>query len=161
MSMIGYFTRIKRGKMEEIINSPELLPDILFVGKNPKLEIDKSWHGIHFLLTGSSWGGDPPLSYAVLGGHPLESKEFEWDYGSPQYKTPEEVRQVYQVLSKLSLDELKNQYDPDKFWEADIYPHIWGEEGEDLEYLLSYLKDIIDFYKAAVENDEAIIFWLC
>jgi hypothetical protein len=31
------------------------------------LSLEKSWHGIHYLLTGLAEGGRPPLSWAVLG----------------------------------------------------------------------------------------------
>src|SRR5215207_2984929 len=26
-------------------------------------DLEKAWHGIHFLLTGTAWEGDPPLSF--------------------------------------------------------------------------------------------------
>src|SRR6266436_2060369 len=35
--------------------------------KEPGLSLEKSWHGIHYLLTGVAEGGKPPLSWAVLG----------------------------------------------------------------------------------------------
>jgi len=31
------------------------------------LDLDKSWHGLHFLLTGRAYGGEPPLAWAVRG----------------------------------------------------------------------------------------------
>jgi hypothetical protein len=37
-------------------------------GVGPLLEVDKAWHGIHFLLCGDAEGGEPPLGSAVLGG---------------------------------------------------------------------------------------------
>jgi hypothetical protein len=32
------------------------------------LDVDKAWHGIHYLLTGTAWEGDPPLDFIVKGG---------------------------------------------------------------------------------------------
>jgi len=81
-------------------------------------------------------------------------------YGPPHYITPEQAKEVYQALTLLSADELRQRYDPGKFEAAEIYPGIWNEEGEELDYLLHYLKETIFFFKLAAENDEAIIFWL-
>jgi hypothetical protein len=31
-------------------------------------DLGKAWHGIHYLLSGSAWGGDWPASFLLLGG---------------------------------------------------------------------------------------------
>ena len=31
-------------------------------------DLDKSWHGIHYLMTGSVWGSDSPLDFLISGG---------------------------------------------------------------------------------------------
>jgi hypothetical protein len=71
------------------------------------LRIDKSWHGIHFLLTGSAWGGKPPLSNAVLGG-----KEFGQDlgYGPARYLTPDQVKEVAAALDEITEATLRAQF---------------------------------------------------
>ncbi|MER7284053.1 DUF1877 family protein [Dactylosporangium sp. NPDC000244] len=35
---------------------------------DPELDLDKSWHGIHFLLTGTAWEVGDGAGAAVLGG---------------------------------------------------------------------------------------------
>ena len=32
-------------------------------GTEGTLSLEKAWHGLHFLLTGSDWGGEPPLDF--------------------------------------------------------------------------------------------------
>ncbi|KJS01998.1 MAG: hypothetical protein VR68_04000 [Peptococcaceae bacterium BRH_c4a] len=160
MSMLGNYMRLKREQLEEALENPDILPDLLFSEENGDntLYIDKSWHGIHFLLTGTPWEGDPPLSYVILGGQSLGDQDL--GYGPPKYITPEQVKEAYWVLSMLSFDELRKSYNPDRFSEAGAYPNVWDEEGEELDYLLSYLNEIITFFKLASENGEAIIFWV-
>src|SRR5215217_4265180 len=33
---------------------------------------EKSWHGLHFLLTGSDWEGEPPLNFLLAGGTEID-----------------------------------------------------------------------------------------
>lgn len=68
MSIIGSYFRVSREHLEEMLRNPELVSKVIFgeeEGLNT-LNIDKAWHGIHFLLTGDPWGGEPPLKYVVL-----------------------------------------------------------------------------------------------
>ena len=37
-------------------------------GKGDELEVDKAWHGLHFLLTGSAWEGSFSWIPVVAGG---------------------------------------------------------------------------------------------
>src|SRR5271165_1779219 len=73
------------------------------------LNIDKSWHGIHFLLTSSAWGGTPPLSNAVLGG-----TEFGPDlgYGPARYLTPDQVKEVAAGLDRITGETLRGRFNP-------------------------------------------------
>ena len=38
----------------------------------PDGDFEKSWHGIHYLLTGTAWEGDPPLNFLLAGGRELD-----------------------------------------------------------------------------------------
>ena len=160
MSMIGYYKRLKNEKLQNIIKSKEKTLGSLFKDENGEstLDIDKSWHGIHFLLTGSPWEGKPPLSYVVLGGQPMDIIDME--YGPPRYITNEQVKEVYKALIQLPIDEIVQSYNAVKFEAAEIYPGIWGEEGQELEYLLNYINQIISFLELAVKNDQSIIFYI-
>ncbi|HAG10180.1 MAG TPA: hypothetical protein DCK76_02040 [Desulfotomaculum sp.] len=84
-----------------------------------------AWPGIHFLLIGDPWGGEPPLKYVVLGGEALGEEEF--GYGPPQYITPEQIIETAKSLSEVSINELRKRYNPDRFFDEEIYPKIWDE----------------------------------
>lgn len=160
MSMIGKYIRIKKEQLEETLKNPGLVSDLLYEHDDNKnsLEIDKAWHGIHFLLTSDPWRGTTPLRYVVLGGQPLGHEDI--GYGLPQYITPDQVKKAYQDLAQLSPDEIRRRYNAKEFSKAEIYPSIWDEDGVELEYLMSYLDKIIKFFQSAVSKDEAIIFWI-
>ena len=71
------------------------------------LDLYKSWHGVHFLLTGSSEGGDWPMSFLVGGGTPVG------DEISPvTVLTSEQVREVAAALSQVGPSDLRARFNP-------------------------------------------------
>ncbi|MDI6710895.1 MAG: YfbM family protein [Thermoanaerobacterales bacterium] len=165
--MIGNYVRVSAQELEEALKDSSLISTLIFGEEEDEedgkprentLEIDQAWHGIHFLLTGDPWAGAPPLSYVVLGGQPLGDDDL--GYGPPHYLTPAQVREAAATLTQLSLDDLRQRYVPEKFVAAEIHPPIWDEGEEALEYILSYLRQVIDFFRTAAANGEAVIFWL-
>lgn len=79
-------------------------------------------------------------------------------YGPPQYIAPGQVKEAAKNLSNVSVDELRKRYNPEKFFDEEIYPEIWDEGEEALNYLLSFFPDIVKFFESAAQNDQAIIF---
>src|SRR5438270_9992408 len=39
--------------------------------KPQEFDVDKAWHGIHFLLTDSDWEGEGPLAFILHGGREI------------------------------------------------------------------------------------------
>jgi hypothetical protein len=118
------------------------------------LNIDKSWHGIHFLLTSSARGGKPPLSNAVLGG-----KEFGPDlgYGPPRYLTPDQVKEVVAGLDGITRETLRGRFNPQAMTKAEIYS--WNEdEGEEgLEYFLTYYDRVRAYFQDAARKGNGML----
>lgn len=116
------------------------------------LDLDKAWHGLHFLLTGSAWEGEPPLNFLVAGGTPIG--DLEVGYGPARALTSTEVATAHQALQALSDDTLRARFDPDALMRADIYPGIWDRKREDddvLGYLMENLAELRSFLAQATE----------
>src|SRR5258708_20564425 len=62
--------------------------------KEPGLSLEKSWHGIHYLLTGVAEGGRPPLSWTVLGDKEIPDTGKLMGYGPAHILTPPQVNSV-------------------------------------------------------------------
>lgn len=105
--------------------------------------------GIHWLLTGSAWGGDGPLAFAIFGG-----EEFGEDagYGRPRLLDPRGVAAVTAVLAPISVADLRARYDP----AAEIYPDIW-DEGDVFD---SYLAPNFERLKALYSHAAAQGSWV-
>ncbi len=124
------------------------------------LDVDKAWHGIHFLLTGDPWEGSPPLMNAVLGGETLGDEDL--GYGPARFLTPEEVTELAEALEGWSREKLAARYDPAAMEAAEIYPTgIWEDEGpEALDYVLSYYDELLEFYRQAAARGDAVILYI-
>src|SRR5687768_1443031 len=90
------------------------------------LDIEKSWHGIHFVLTGSDWGGASPLNFLVSGG--AEVGDEDVGYGPARAFTSGEVRAIHEALAQLSPEGFARRVNLEALLEAGIYPDMWDRE---------------------------------
>ena len=163
MSMIGNYRRVSAATLEDLRRNPEPLARFLYddaaSSSGDGLDIDKSWHIIHFLLTGDPWKGKEPWVNVVLGGTPVSEESV--GYGPARYLTPPQVAEVAQALSTLSAEDLLARWDDEAIAEADIYPNIWDDESpEELEYVSDNYEAIREIFARAAQNGDAMIVWL-
>jgi Domain of unknown function (DUF1877) len=158
MSMISNFFAIEAHVADDLIKNPDSIADFLYSKESPVedtedfLEIYKSWHGIHFLLTESEWEGNPPARDVILGGIAYGE---DIGYGPARFLNTDEVKSVDSFLSKLSSDYIQSKFNAETLGANDIYPNNWN--AEDCDYLAGYFDDLKAFYKkAAIENKMVI-----
>ena len=92
-------------------------------GEGHEDDVDKSWHVLHYCLTGDLGGGTHPLGFITYGGKNLPT---DWGYGPPRVFSSDDATKIRSVLSQVSYDDLKTQ---------------WAKVGKDHEAL--YLGDMI------------------
>lgn len=150
----GFFKKLfgKAGQSQDVV--PEL---ILAPGEGVNRDLDKAWHAIQFLLTGTAWEGKFPLGFLVLGG--IELKDIEVGYGSPRLFSPADVARIDSAISMISPDDLCARFDGKAMTNADIYPNIWTGTGdsETIPYIRSYFKDLQECVKHAHEHGLGLI----
>jgi hypothetical protein len=121
------------------------------------IEIAKAWHGLHFLFTGTSDGGEEPACFLTQGGETMD------DEGYSHALRPEQVRRFAAFLTALTPDELRRRYDAARMTKLEIYPYDdWTRESGDgdspVEWLLDCFAEVRTFVsKAAVAGDGMII----
>lgn len=163
MSMIGNLLRVTNSELEEYLQDSSLLENRVYDDEAEEdsnlVDIDKSWEGILFLLTGQNLeNSDHPLARTLFSGQ-LVDEDQDLGYGPAQYLTPDQVKEVNAEISKITIDEISKNYDPKKMNELGIYPNVWNEE-ESLEYLTDYFKTVQEVYSKAAQNNQAIITFL-
>jgi len=163
MSMIGNLLRVTNTELKAYLEDSSLLEDRIYndeSGADPNLtDIDKSWEGILFLLTGQKLETlDHPMGRVLFSGQSIDDN-LDLGYGPGQYLTPEQVKVLNAELSKITAGEITKRFDPKRMTELEIYPDIWDEEGV-LDYLLDYFHQVQAAYAAAAASDEAMIVFL-
>lgn len=161
MSMIGNYRRVTAAELKAILEEPEKLDSFLYSEEDDDdrhLDIDKSWHAIHFLLNHDPWGGEYPYSSVVLGGSVVSDEDV--GYGPARYLPPEEAQEAADALSLISPERLLKRFDAKKFNEAEIYPQGWGGLPEEFEYIGDYYGHLVRFFQEAARRDEAILLWI-
>ncbi|MDG4829052.1 YfbM family protein [Solwaraspora sp. WMMD1047] len=161
MVLIG--RRLSHNEWRQILDDPTTV-DMLLYGDldddqaampDPELDLDKSWHAIHYLLTGTAWDTDEGAGAAILGGDEIGEDN---GYGPARLLSPENVRTVAAALDTLHLDTLRTRFDPKAMAAADIYPNIWDRTNEVFDtYLASYFVQLRSFYSKAAANDQAVL----
>ena len=160
MGMSIFFAPVSAAKLEQLRRDPDAIEAFLYPDDDDEpeggIDVDKAWHGLHYLLTGTSDGGEPPLSLAILGG-----EEFGEDLGMgpPRFLTPDQVREVAAALEAMSEDELRQRYDPQDMQDKQIYPDIiWVRDGDEaLDYLMGNFGPLVEFYTDAAARGDAVI----
>lgn len=143
MSMIGNFFAIEEAKAKELMRNPDTIEDFIYSEESPIddsddfLDIDKSWHGIHFILTGDIWEGAPPARDVILGG---EAVGKDVGYGPARFLSIEDVKNVHSYLLKIESNFIKENYNSEELGKNEIYPEGWG--AEDYDYLTGYFEDL-------------------
>ena len=161
MSMIGNYLALSVEQLDALRGNPESVSDFLYPDEGDpnceaSLDIDKSWHLIHFLLTGSAWEGTAPLADAVLGG--VELGDEDVGYGPARFLIPDRVGEVAQALARIGGDELWRRFDPAAAAAAEIYPEGWSQD--DREYVVGNYEDVVSFFRRAADAGNAVLIYL-
>ena len=121
-----------------------------------EVDLDKAWHGIHYLLTGSAESNGTLASKVIMGGEDIGPDR---GYGPAQLLKPDEVKAIARLLEITTPDKLRKRFKPKDMTRADVYPSvIWERDGEEaLRYVLDYYTKLVVFYKLAAERGQAVI----
>ena len=136
----GLLARLRGAKVEPPPPPPplELEPGEGDLGQAGDFE--KSWHGLHYLLTGTAWEGDPPLNFLMGGGRELELED-----GEPPLHTHSsaDTRRIADALTRLTDEEARRRVNPAEMSRLEIYPEIWDDAGA-VEYLIEEVRRLRD-----------------
>jgi hypothetical protein len=171
MSMIGNLRRLSDEDLSRLFDSPELIETYLYeeeegerddrLGPYVDMDIDKAWHGLHFLLTGGPSGGPFPLGFLLAGGTPVGEEDV--GYGPARGFCGDEVKQIAKALQQIDRSALAAGFDGQAMTQAEIYPDIWDraeERTQNVEYLLRAFDSVRLFLTAAAKADEALLVYL-
>jgi hypothetical protein len=129
------------------------------------LNLDKAWHGLHYLLTGTAWAGPEPACYLLAGGTQVGDEEEHdvYGYGPARLLTPAQVADFSAAVNALTPDETGRRYNPSEMTRLDIYPTTWDrpeEAANNLDFLTDSATELRVFLRRAVAQQQAVIIYL-
>jgi hypothetical protein len=161
MELIG--RRLSSDELRAVLDTPTTVDALLYGDlddddaemPDPELDLGKSWHAIHYLLTGTAWEiGDGAAGAAILGGDEIGE---DGGYGPARVLDPESVRAVAAELDAMDVETLRARFDPNAMAAAQIYPDIWAGGAAEFNALAVHFAELRRFYRAAAENGEAVL----
>jgi Domain of unknown function (DUF1877) len=164
MGMIANFRRLPEADLLCLREDPDLMSDYLGEGQAAgefgpfaDMDVDKAWHAIHFLLTGSAWEGESPLNFIAAGGTEVGD---DLGYGPARCLDSGEVESLAAALRDIPTDVLLKRFDPQALSAADIYPDIWdrpAEEDDTQGYVAEYYEMLRAFILDAASEHQALL----
>jgi hypothetical protein len=127
-------------------------------GEGVEIDLDKAWHGLHYLLTGTAWEGTKPLNFIVSGG--AEVGDIDVGYGPARVLRSNEVGELYSALGDIDENVLRERFNPEEMMNLEIYPDIWDrnpDEDDTLDYCVEYYRDLRRFLSEAVGNSMGLV----
>lgn len=154
MGMIFNARRLSAEELAAVLADPEKV-GTLFQGGPDELDLDKAWHGLHYLLNGTTYEVRGDAGPAIIGGDPIGP---DLGMGPARLLMPDAVRAVAAGLDTLDEATLRDRFDPAAMSEAEIYPHIWEDGDDEFDgYLLPNFTALRDFYRAAAEHGDGVL----
>ena len=150
--------------MMELLPKINFRPDLSALSKHAPqkqrvpdgLELEKSWHCLHYILTGKVWEtGDAPIEQAVLGGAEIPDTESVMGYGPARYLTAAETKEVSAALDAFPIEEKAKNFDQKAAAQADIY--VPEHEPQELAHYFGLLKD---YFRDAAAKDSGMLMWI-
>jgi len=149
-------------RIQELSSGPESEESLLLARAEmdeKRLDLGKSWHLLHYLLTGSADSAPPPLGNAILGGTPIGP---DLGYGPARFLTPRQVAEVAEALAAIEPAELTQRFDPVAIERADIYTYgaIVRSEAFEEEHYLQRFGTLVNYYVDAARNGNGMLLYI-
>jgi hypothetical protein len=138
-------------------------------------DIDKAWHGIHFILNSRFSTEIEPLDFLLRGGRLLTPHNWVDIIGMelPDMRAFDstQVKAIFMALSSISEDEFRRRYQPEVMAARQVYPGVWEEREQfvnwvlakylkfstHLNYLLFHFRQLKAFLQGAVEENMGLV----
>jgi hypothetical protein len=166
MSLIGHVYLLSAERVQSLLSDPSLVVPIIDGAYNDPVagfvDLDKAWHCLHYLLTGSAIGGAAPLNFILNGGQPLGDEDL--GRGPARVFRPLETAAVADALAPLSTQQLMARFDLKKLEKLGVYPGGWPElnlrSDYDLGYYFGPFEELKRVTQRAKDERQGMLVWI-
>ncbi|MBI1211879.1 MAG: DUF1877 family protein [Alphaproteobacteria bacterium] len=160
MSMNADLVALGEADVRALRADPEQIAQWMHaVGTPGSLSLQKMWHALHYLLTGTAWNNQGPLGQALLGGEDIGP---DIGYGPARILIASQVKETSRALLALSAADIRQRFAPEVMEAEDIYPsRIWVREKDTiLDELVPLFEELVEFYESAATKDQSILLFM-
>ena len=140
MSLLGHVYLLTDASILALLAEPSSVVAVIDRAYNEPgagfVDLDKAWHCLHYLLTGSAQGGDPPLNFIMNGGTPVGAEDL--GHGPARVFSPRQTAEVAEALRHLEPAALMPRFDLNKLDRLQVYPGGWDALNLRSDYELGY-----------------------
>ena len=168
MSMIGNFLLVSDEDLDALISAPKkvhaLLDQRVYDPEQPVdyVDVDKAWHALHFMLTGTAWKGDAPLDFIAVGGVPIGDEDV--GYGAARALRSKELAVLQRALEPITVDALITRYDGKAMEDAEIYPGGWTKldprDPNEFGYFSGAYEELRALVRKGAETSQGLLIWV-
>ncbi len=126
--------------------------DIL-MGADGALDLDKSWHLLHYLFTGRAWDGPMPAAALLTGGREVGE---DLGYGPARALSAKETQAFAQFLASQSETALVKKMNVPQMQSMEIYS-VDDDSREDLNHYFPQLKSYV---ADAAAKGQGLLIWM-
>lgn len=157
MSMTTFIYAPTESEIRSVLRDSDTRRRFFSVGhKNaPMLDLDKSWHGLHYLLTGSAWEGESPSGFLINGGELIDL-----DMTSARVFWPKQVAEIDEMLTSATENGLRRKFEPEAMMQEQVYPEIWDRDprkDDTLAWLISKFHELKQFVSSARSHGGCLV----
>ena len=162
--MNGNLRSASDAEIARLLASPSEITRFLYGSSadvSDQVALDRAWHAIHFVLTGSRLGGDAPLNFLVDEGTPVGGVDV--GYGPARVLTSQQVRRIADALAKIEPTEVARRVDVKRFDQEAIYPGNWQRNGDGVagvDYVVSNYRQMRELIVRTADEGRGLILYI-
>ncbi|WP_024800912.1 YfbM family protein [Nocardia sp. BMG51109] len=149
MGMVMSFSRVTPAELNRIDANPENVHEFLWSldrDGEPDGYLDKAWDGLRYLFEAAHLGLDLYMEGESIGSDGTLSA---WD--------ADLVHRAADLLRSTPFERLARCFDPGRMTAQNVYPNIWYEGAEALDYLRVNYDNLVRFFEFAAAGGSGAI----
>jgi hypothetical protein len=124
-----------------------------------EIDLDKAWHIVHFLLTGTADKVPTPAGALLNDGNPITREEI--CLGRPWALSPQEAAQFAAAVAAVGPEEIQQRFDLSAMKSANVYLTKGISDGNSLRgYALHHLAALREFLGKASDEGQGVILFM-
>jgi len=159
--MIGNLRPASDAEIDRLLANPAEITRFLYgagADGGERVVLNKAWHAIHFVLTGSRLGGEAPLNFLVDEGTPVG--EVDVGYGPARVLKSDQVRHIAAALARIDPDEVARRVDLKQLDQEVIYPGDWQRNGFGVDYVVASYRAMRDLIVRVADKGNGLVLYI-